>query len=101
MPQLTPEQMQTAVAHLGSIEELLILSTYLTPDQMQYQIARIDDNRGGELIASVVIVGFLATGAVVLRLLCRRHMKVAISYDDYFIIAGLVSRKRRRQKARG
>ncbi|KAL8916463.1 MAG: hypothetical protein Q9208_008495 [Pyrenodesmia sp. 3 TL-2023] len=90
MPQLTPEQMQTAMAHLGSIDDLLMLSVYLTPDKMQYQIARIGDNRGAELIASVVIVGFLATGAVVLRLLCRRRMKVVISYDDYFIIAGLI-----------
>lgn len=67
-----------------------MVAAYLTPDMLQYQIDHIDDNRRPEIITSAVIVGVLAIAAVVLRLLCRRHMKVAISYDDYLIIAGLV-----------
>ncbi|KAL8725597.1 MAG: hypothetical protein Q9166_007262 [cf. Caloplaca sp. 2 TL-2023] len=88
-PHLTPEQMQVATTYL-SPEEALMMAASLTPQMLQSQLDNIHDDRGAEIIASVVIVAFLATAAVALRLLCRRQMKVAISYDDYLIIAGLV-----------
>ena len=66
-------------------------AAYLTPEQLQYQIEHINDDRSTEIIASCVIVAFLATGAVVLRVACRRHMKLPLSWDDHTIIAALVS----------
>ncbi|KAI4204991.1 MAG: hypothetical protein LQ348_001214 [Seirophora lacunosa] len=71
------------------VEQIILAAAYLTPDMLQYQIDNIDDYRGPEIIASGVIVGILAAGAVVFRLVCRRHMEVPLSYDDYLIIAGL------------
>lgn len=91
MPQLTPDQMHRASVYLP-VEQIILAAAYLTPDMLQYQIDNIDDYRGPEIIASGVIVGILAAGAVVFRLFCRRHMEVPLSYDDYLIIAGLVTR---------
>lgn len=91
MPQLTPDQMHRASVYLP-VEQIILAAAYLTPDMLQYQIDNIDDYRGPEIIASGVIVGILAAGAVVFRLVCRRHMEVPLSYDDYLIIAGLVTR---------
>lgn len=89
MPHLTPEQMQRATAYLP-VEQVLMVAAYLSPEMLQYQINHIDDNRAPEIITSAVIIGVLAIAAVVLRLYCRRTMKVAFSYDDYLIIMGLV-----------
>ncbi|KAL9009697.1 MAG: hypothetical protein Q9173_005295, partial [Seirophora scorigena] len=72
------------------VEQIMVAAAYLTPGMLQYQIDNIDDYRGPEIIASGVIVGIIAAGAVVFRLVCRRHMEVPLSYDDYLIIAGLV-----------
>ncbi|KAI4180119.1 MAG: hypothetical protein L6R41_007439 [Letrouitia leprolyta] len=88
MPHLTPEQMQRATAYLP-VEQVLMVAAYLSPEMLQYQINHIDDNRAPEIITSAVIIGVLAIAAVVLRLYCRRTMKVAFSYDDYLIIMGL------------
>ena len=92
MPQLTPEQIQIVLAYLPSVEQIYLAASYLAdrPQELQYQINNIDDNRGPELIGSTIVIAILAISAVVLRLVCRRHMKVAISYDDYLIIVGLV-----------
>lgn len=90
MPQLTPDQLQKASAYLP-IEQILMAAAYLTPDMLRSQIDNIDEDKGPKVLAAAVIVSVLATAAVALRLGCRRHMKVAISYDDYMIIIGLVS----------
>ena len=91
MPQLTPDQLQKASAYLP-VEQTLMTAAYLTPDMLRSQIDNIDQDQGPRVLAAAVIVSVLATGAVAIRLGCRRHMKVAISYDDYMIIIGLVSR---------
>ncbi|KAL8860981.1 MAG: hypothetical protein Q9178_002494 [Gyalolechia marmorata] len=93
MPQLTPEQVQIVLAYLPSVEQIYLAAGYLAdrPKELQYQINNIDDNRGPEIIGSTIVIAILAISAVVLRLVCRRHMKVAISYDDYLIIVGLLT----------
>ncbi|KAL8927853.1 MAG: hypothetical protein Q9172_001153 [Xanthocarpia lactea] len=93
MLQLTPEQIQIVLAYLPSVEQIYLAAAYLAdrPQELQYQINNIDDNRGPELIGSTIVIAILAISAVVLRLVCRRHMKVAISYDDYTIIVGLLT----------
>lgn len=50
----------------------------------------INDNRGPEIMAAIIIVAILAALSVFLRLACRRYTKCAISWDEYFILAGLV-----------
>ncbi len=91
MPQLTPDQLQKASVYLP-MEQILMTAAYLTPDMLRSQIDNIDQDQGPRVLAAAVIVSVLATSAVVLRLACRRHMNVAVSYDDYMIIIGLVSR---------
>lgn len=91
MPQLTLEQLQRASAYLP-IEQILMAAAYLTPDMLQHQIDHIDEDQGPKVVVAVVLVSLLATAAVALRLACRRHMRVLISYDDYMITVGLVSR---------
>lgn len=59
--------------------------------EIEYQIAHIDDDRSGTLIASHIICLVLAGIAVCLRLICRRMSKAAIQADDYMIIVAFVS----------
>lgn len=89
VPHLTPEQLAIATKYVSPMEAMM-MAAFLTPADIQHQLDHISDNRGGEIIASVCIVAFLATASVALRLFCRRQMKVAISWDDYLILAGLV-----------
>ncbi|KAL8770166.1 MAG: hypothetical protein Q9209_004008 [Squamulea sp. 1 TL-2023] len=89
IPQLTPEQLQKAAKYLP-IEQIYTAAAYTTPQNLKYQIDHIEDDRGPEIIATTIIIAILATLAVLLRLLCRRRMKVAISYDDYLMMAGFV-----------
>ncbi|CAO1599702.1 hypothetical protein XANCAGTX0491_003418 [Xanthoria calcicola] len=89
MPQLTPDQLQKASAYLP-IEQILMAAAYLNPDMLRSQIDNIDQDQGPRVLAAAVIVSVLATSAVAVRLACRRHLKVAVSYDDYIIIIGLV-----------
>ena len=88
---MTPEQLAIALQYM-SLDQAMMIAAILPPQHLQYQLDNIRDDRAPELIASVVIVVFLAAAAVILRLLCRRHLKVAMSYDDYLIIVGLVRR---------
>ncbi|KAL9006292.1 MAG: hypothetical protein Q9188_000949 [Gyalolechia gomerana] len=63
---------------------------YFTPEEVEYQTMHINDNRGPEITAAIIIVAVLAALSVFLRLACRRYTKCAISWDEYFILAGLV-----------
>ncbi|KAL8690594.1 MAG: hypothetical protein Q9218_003998 [Villophora microphyllina] len=81
--------MQLATTYLSPTEALMTASL-LPPAVLQYQLDNIHDNRGPEIIASIVVVFVLATIAVALRLQCRHLMKVSISYDDYLVIVGWV-----------
>ena len=90
-PPITPEQLAIATQYMPP-DQAMMAAAYLSPEALQYQLDNIEDNRGPELMASVIIVASLAATSVVVRLLCRQQMKVAISYDDYLIILGLVTR---------
>ncbi len=80
------------------------MASYLSPEELAYQMANIKDNRAPQILASGIVLAVLATLAVALRLACRRFTKIVISWDDYLIIIGLVRidfpavkpRKRRR-----
>ena len=63
---------------------------YLTPEEIAYQMENINDNRGPEIMTSTIVLAVLATVAVISRLACRRLTKIAISWDDYLIVVGLV-----------
>ena len=66
------------------------MASYLSPEELAYQMANIKDNRGPDILASAIVLAVLATVAVAFRLACRRFTKIAISWDDYLIIIGLV-----------
>lgn len=62
----------------------------MTPTEILYQQEHLHDNRSAEVIGVVVTMAILSTAAVALRFLCRKQMKVIISYDDYFVLAALI-----------
>ncbi|KAL8640305.1 MAG: hypothetical protein Q9228_002757, partial [Teloschistes exilis] len=88
MPNLTPQQLQVATTYL-SPQEALMTAALIPPAQLQQQLDHIHDDRAPDIVASISIVFALAVVAVILRLICRRMMKVALSYDDYLILVGL------------
>ena len=62
-----------------------------TPNEIQYQLAHIHDDRASQIIISHVTCLPLAAIAVTLRLLSRRLSKSGrIKVDDLVIIAALV-----------
>ncbi|KAL8749864.1 MAG: hypothetical protein Q9184_006635 [Pyrenodesmia sp. 2 TL-2023] len=62
----------------------------ISQEEIMYQIKHIDDNRGTEIVVVTIILAVLPTLAVISRFFCRRLTKIAISWDDYLIVAGLV-----------
>ncbi|KAL8756077.1 MAG: hypothetical protein Q9184_004616 [Pyrenodesmia sp. 2 TL-2023] len=62
----------------------------ITPADIAYQRAHKDDDRRGSLYAAAATMIILPSIAVVLRLVCRRHLKAQISHDDIAIIVSLV-----------
>ena len=66
------------------------MASYLSPEELAYQMANIKDNRAPQILASGIVLAVLATVAVAFRLACRRFTKIVISWDDYLIIIGLV-----------
>lgn len=51
---------------------------------------RTHDNRLAALYGTACSMAFAATVAVVLRVMCRRRLKQALSSDDYTILFALV-----------
>lgn len=66
------------------------MGSYVSPEEVAYQLANINDDRRADIVASTIVLAVLATVAVILRLFCRRFTKIALSWDDYLIIIGLV-----------
>lgn len=60
-------------------------------EEINYQLAHIDDDRSKSLIVSHTLCLVLAGIAIVLRLIARRMSKAAIKADDYMIIVAFVS----------
>ena len=65
---------------------------YLSNKEIAYLEAHIADDRRGDILATAIVTAFLATAVVTARLACRRQMKAAIFFDDYWIVVTLVSR---------
>ena len=62
----------------------------LTPSEIAYQKAHIDQNRGPQIVA---VSGFLiaVTSIIVFsRLIARRWKRVSYGWDDYLALGGLV-----------
>ncbi|KAL8998577.1 MAG: hypothetical protein Q9169_002417 [Polycauliona sp. 2 TL-2023] len=53
-----------------------------------YQYEHINDDRRSDLIGVGVSMAVLSTLAILGRFACRKRMRVAISWDDYAILAG-------------
>ncbi|KAL8948136.1 MAG: hypothetical protein Q9222_005647 [Ikaeria aurantiellina] len=62
----------------------------LSPSELQYQQAHFYDDRSSDILGTIIAMGIVTTAAIALRLACRRHLKVAISWDDYTIIAAYI-----------
>lgn len=60
-------------------------------ENIDYQLAHINEDRSQALIVSHALCLVLAGVAIVLRLVARRMSKAAIKADDYMIIAAFVS----------
>lgn len=63
----------------------------MTPSQYLYQKEHILDNRYADVVGTAVSMAIVATAAVTIRFECRRRMKVAIAWDDWLMLASLVS----------
>ncbi|KAL8802925.1 MAG: hypothetical protein Q9182_003475 [Xanthomendoza sp. 2 TL-2023] len=62
----------------------------MTPPEMLYQMEHILDDRSPDVIGTAVIMALFSTAAVTARFICRRQMKVAVSYDDYLMLGALL-----------
>lgn len=62
----------------------------LSPSDVQYQKAHIDDNKSAEIIAACAICLTAAYSTVFLRFVSRRLSSTSLEADDYFILTALV-----------
>ncbi|KAI4239250.1 MAG: hypothetical protein LQ349_000505 [Xanthoria aureola] len=58
--------------------------------QVAYQTEHIDDDRRSDILGTAISMAILSTIAVAGRFACRKKLKVALSYDDYSILVGLI-----------
>ena len=63
----------------------------LSPEEIQWQLAHVNEDRAGDVIVSHVVLISLAVVAVVLRFISRR-IKVGLHEDDWMILFALVSK---------
>lgn len=63
-----------------------------TPQDIQYQWQHVRDNKVASCYGAAGSMAFLASLAVLVRLMCRRRLRLKLSYDDYLIIFALVRR---------
>ena len=62
----------------------------LSPSDVQYQKAHIDDEISAEIIVACAVCLTAAYSAVFLRFVSRRTSKTSLEADDYFIVTALV-----------
>ena len=62
----------------------------LTPQEIRYQILHKDDDRSSALHVTAGTMIVLPAVAVMLRVACRRHLKLPMALDDVAIIISLV-----------
>lgn len=58
--------------------------------QVAYQTEHVDDDHRSDILGTAISMAILSTIAVAGRFACRKKLKVALSYDDYSILVGLV-----------
>ena len=63
----------------------------LSPQEIEYQELHKDDDRSSILYIVAGIMATLPTVAVIMRLACRKHLKLPIAFDDIAIVVALVS----------
>ena len=64
----------------------------LPPHELQYQLEHKGDNKKPDVIVSLAIMLAAAYLAVGLRFLSRRLIHAELSYDDWMMVVGVVSR---------
>ncbi len=62
----------------------------ITEAEMLYQMEHSSDDRSSDVIGTAVTMAVLATAAVTLRFMCRKHMRVPFSHDDHLMLGALV-----------
>lgn len=62
----------------------------LSPQEIQFQVLHRNDDRSSALHITAGIMAALPAAAVIVRLACRRHLKVPIAIDDIAIVISLV-----------
>ena len=62
----------------------------ISPAEIAYQLAHVNQSRTGELIASTAALSALATVLVLARFIIRVHTKVGLKADDWAILVALV-----------
>lgn len=70
---------------------LVDMATVPTEAELQHERAHYNETQVPALLASNILFLNLATMAVALRFLCRWMSRIKYQYDDWFIVAGLVS----------
>ncbi len=71
--------------------EFVYMATVPTAAELQYERTHYDDSQVRSLLASNILFLGLAIMAVATRFLCRWVSKIRYDYDEWFIVAGLVS----------
>jgi hypothetical protein len=75
---------------MATFEEIAAANGF-TPEDIQDQLAHLDENRGHLLITVTTILIACALLTVALRLLTRRAiLKISWKIDDYAILAAMV-----------
>lgn len=62
----------------------------LTEDEINYQLARINESKIPSIIATLSILSVLATISVFLRFLVRWHTRAGYKMDDWTIFVAFV-----------
>ena len=62
----------------------------VSPQEIQYQEANINDDASGGLYGSTISMMVVTATAVIVRLLCKRKLNAKITLDDYCIMFALV-----------
>ena len=66
------------------------MATVPTPEELQYQLEHIDEDRTGKIIAANVACLTIAFIFVGLRFLSRWMKRIKYEADDWLVVAGLV-----------
>ncbi|KAI4272273.1 MAG: hypothetical protein LQ337_005394 [Flavoplaca oasis] len=58
--------------------------------EIRYQTEHINDDRSATILGTTISMALLSTLAVIGRYACRKKLRVALSYDDFGIVIGLI-----------